>query len=231
MRGGGRRAKAPIVMTDSCELRGAPTGEKLEKGKAAELRGWIVRRVKDEGRRVVGWMERRRAETSRRKPERVTRRLRRARTILILCQGNVSRSVFATQVLATAVRDNAALSIRSAGLATEPGWRAHPRVVARCQALNIDVRSHRSVAVTAEMIKAADVVFVMEVSQLVAMTRRFLGARRKTFLLACLASDVPMDIEDPAGKPDPEVDACLDHVTRALEPVIGVLVGRKSSAP
>lgn len=218
-------------MTDSCELRGPAAGDELEKGKAAELRGWIVRRVKDEGRRVVEWMERRRAETSRRKPARVTRRLRRARTVLVLCQGNVSRSVFAAHVLATAVRDNPALSIRSAGLATEPGWRAHPRVVARCQALNIDIRNHRSIAVTAELVKAADVVFVMEVSQLVAMTRRFLSARRKTFLLACLAPDVPMDIEDPAGKPDPEVDACLDHVARALEPVIDVLVGRNGSAP
>lgn len=216
-------------MTDSSELRGAAAGEELETGKAAELRGWIVRRVKDEGRRVVEWMERRRAETSRRKPARVTRRLRRARTVLILCQGNVSRSVFAAHVLATAVRDNPALSIRSAGLGTEPGWRAHPRVAARCQALNIDIRSHRSVAVTAELVKAADVVFVMEVSQLVAMTRRFFGARRKTFLLACLAPDVPMDIEDPAGKPDSEVDACVDHVARALEPLIDVLVQRNGS--
>ena len=111
-----------------------------------------------------------------------------------------------------------------------PGWRAHPRVVARCQALNIDIRSHRSVAVTAEMIKAADVVFVMEVAHLVAITRRFLSARCKTFLLACLAPDVPMDIEDPAGKPDPEVDACLDHIACAVKPVIDVLVGRNGSA-
>jgi hypothetical protein len=37
-----------------------------------------------------------------------------------------------------------------------------------------------------------------------------------------------MDIEDPAGKPDVEVDACLDHVTRAVEPIVDVLVGRRA---
>jgi protein-tyrosine-phosphatase len=216
-------------MSDSSELPGAHPGEVLEKGKAAELRRWIVGRVRAEGRRVAEWMERRRAETSRRSPAPVLRRLRRARTILVLCQGNVSRSVFAANLLATAVRDNPTLSIRSAGLATEPGWRAHPRVVARCRSLNIDIRRHGSVAVTAEMIRAADVVFVMELSQLITMTRRFFSARRKTFLLACLAPDVPMDIEDPAGKPDSEVDACLDHVARAIKPVIDVLVKRNGS--
>jgi protein-tyrosine-phosphatase len=102
-------------------------------------------------------------------------------------------------------------------------------VVARCRALDIDVRGHASVAVTAAMVRSADVVFVMEVSHLVEMTRRFLMARPKTFLLTCLAPNVPRDIEDPAGKSDREVDACLDHVVRALKPVIEVL-GRRNGA-
>jgi protein-tyrosine-phosphatase len=76
------------------------------------------------------------------------------------------------------------------------------------------------------MIRTADLVFVMEVSQVTAMTRRFPGARSKTFLLTSLAPDVARDIEDPAGKPDGEVDACLDHVARALKPVIEVLARR-----
>jgi len=196
----------------------------------ATLRSRIVRGVRRAGSRLLDRLEARRAEAVRRTPVRVARRLRSARTVLILCQGNVSRSVFATHVLTAALQNGQAVPIRSAGLGTEPGWRAHPRVIARCAALNIDVRGHASVAVTAEMVRAADVVFVMEVAQLVDMTRRFPSARRKTFLLTCLAPDVPMDIQDPAGKADAEVDACLDHVARALKPLVEIFMRRDGAA-
>jgi len=190
------------------------------------VRDRIVRRVRRAGRYLLDRLETRRAEGIRRAPAPLARRLRTARSVLILCQGNVSRSVFAANVLAAAVKNGRTVLVRSAGLGTVPGWRAHPRIIARCQALGIDVRAHASVAVTAEMLREADVVFVMEVAQLVDMTRRFFTARRKTFLLTSLAPDVPMDIADPAGKPDPEVDACVNHVARALEPVIEIFVRR-----
>jgi protein-tyrosine phosphatase len=189
----------------------------------------IVRRVRRTGRYLLDRLETRRAEGLRRAPAPLVRRLWKARAALILCQGNVSRSVFAANLLAAALKDGRTVSVRSAGLGTVPGWRAHPRVIARCQALGIDIRGHASVAVTADMIRKADVVFVMEVAQLVDMTRRFFGARRKTFLLTSLAPDVPMDIADPAGKPDAEVDACMDHVARALDPVIEIFVRRGSA--
>jgi protein-tyrosine-phosphatase len=205
-------------MNTSGELRGAAAVTGM-------LLGRITQAVKDEARRLVERLERRRSEGVRRRPARFTRRLRRARTILVLCQGNVSRSVYAAHLLATALRGKARPAIRSAGLATVPGWRAHPRVAERCQVLNIDVRTHASVAVTAEMMKAADVVLVMEVSHLVAITRRFFGARRKAYLLTSLAPDVALEIPDPAGRPDPDVDACMDHVTRAVKPLIDILLG------
>jgi protein-tyrosine-phosphatase len=141
----------------------------------------------------------------------------------VLCQGNVSRSVLAAQLLSASVGAQPGVRIRSAGLGTQPGWRAHSRVIARCDLLGVDIRGHGSIPVTNAMVGEADVVFVMEVAQLVEMTRRFLGARSRTFLLTCLAPDDPLDIEDPAGKPDAEVDACLDHVTRASKPIIEAL--------
>jgi protein-tyrosine-phosphatase len=190
----------------------------------------VVRLARRQARWFLDWLETRRARAHRRRPSRVRRLLSRARSVLILCQGNVSRSVFAAHVLATAIRGERGPTIRSAGLGTQPGWRAHPRVIQRCHAMNIDVRAHTSVAVTAEMMRTADVVFVMELAHLVAVTRQFPAARRKTFLLTCLAPDVPMDIADPAGKPDPAVDACLDHVVRALGPVIEVLARQEPAA-
>lgn len=213
-------------MSDSRGGNGVTDREPAATTKASAWRAWALRKARGQGRRLLEWLETRRAQSHRRKPEWVTTRLLSAHAILILCQGNVSRSVFAANVLAAALKHQRAIAVRSAGLDTQPGWPAHPRVVAHCRALGIDIQGHASVAVTAAMVSAADVVFVMEVSHLVAMTRRFLRARRKTFLLTCLAREVPMDIEDPAGKPDPAVDACVDHVTRALKPLMDVFVLR-----
>jgi glycosyltransferase involved in cell wall biosynthesis/protein-tyrosine-phosphatase len=189
----------------------------------------VIRLLKNRGRWVVEHLERRRAEVLRRNPTRLAKRLRAARRVLILCQGNVIRSVFAAELLSAALKGRSRVTVQSAGLATLPGWRAHARVIARCRELGIDVRGHASVAATREMVKAADVVLVMEVSQLVAMTRRFFRDRRKTFLLTCLAPHVPMEIADPAGKDDAVVDCCLDHVTRAVSPLIEVLADREGA--
>jgi len=73
------------------------------------------------------------------------------------------------------------------------------------------------------MVKTADVVLVMEVSQLVVVRRRFHGARGKTFLLSSLAPDLSLEIRDPAGKGEEAIDACLDQIARAVKPVIDII--------
>jgi protein-tyrosine phosphatase len=185
----------------------------------------MVRLLKQRGRRLVERRERRRATLLRRKPDRLVRDLGRARSILVLCQGNVIRSVFAAQLLTQALREVRTIAIRSAGLSTRPGWQPHPRVIARCQALSIDVSRHASAPVTAAMLEAADLVLVMEVPQLVDVTRELFSARRKVFLLSSLAPDVPLEIADPAGKDDATVDLTLDHIARALGPMIEIIAG------
>jgi len=202
----------------------------MEESKGSTLRRLIIWRLWAAGRRLLERLERRRAEALRRKPTRLMRDLRSARSVLILCQGNVIRSVFAAQLLSAALEGRRSVSIRSAGLATVPGWRAHPRVIARCEDLNIDLRGHSSVAVTNTMVETADVVLVMDLSQLVVVSRRFFRARRKTFLLSCLAPDVPMEVEDPAGKDEAAVDACLAHIAQALRPVIEIITDRETTA-
>ena len=84
-------------------------------------------------------------------------------------------------------------------------------------------------AVTKAMVKTADVVLVMEVSQRVVVCRRFPEARRKTFLLSGLAPDVPLEIRDPAGKDEAALDMCLDQIARALKPVIAIITDRDTT--
>jgi protein-tyrosine phosphatase len=179
-----------------------------------------LRWAKSGARRLLEALERRRAEAVRRHPAALTRSLQAARSILVLCAGNVSRSVFAAHLLS---RVPGPVRIASAGLTTQPGWCAHPRVVIRARELHIDLSRHASVAVTPAMLRAADLVLVMDVGQLAEVTRRCPRARRKTFLLTSLAPDVPLEIPDPAGTDDATVDACLEHVTRAVRPLLEAL--------
>jgi protein-tyrosine-phosphatase len=196
----------------------------------ARERGRLVQWTKDAVRHVLERLEMRRAHSLRTNPVRLTSALRHARSVLVLCQGNVIRSVFSAHLLAAGLDGRRGVAVTSAGLATVAGWRAHPRVIARCADLDIDVRNHGSVHVTKAMMKAADVVLVMEVSQLVVVTRHFFAARRKTFLLTSLAPDVPLEIADPAGQSDAAVDGCLDQIVRAVQPLIEVLAGPDSRA-
>jgi protein-tyrosine phosphatase len=174
-------------------------------------------------RHLLERLEKRRAESLRAKPARLVKALRDARRVLVLCQGNVIRSVYSGQLLAAALDGRRGVTVESAGLATVAGWRAHPRVVARCAELNIDVRANGSVPVTEAMMKTADVVLVMEVAHLVVVSRHFFAARGKTFLLSSLAPDVPLEIADPAGQSDAAVDRCLDHIAHAVQPILAVL--------
>jgi protein-tyrosine-phosphatase len=190
----------------------------------------LLGQLKAIGRRIVEMLERRRAERLRRNPGPLVRGLRDARSVLVVCQGNVIRSVFAAHLLSAALEDRAPIVIRSAGLETVPGWRAHPYVGAYAANLQIDLRGHSSALATKTMVAAADVVLVMEVSQLVVVRRRFPGTRRKTFLLSALAPDVPLEIRDPNGKDEATFDACLDQIARALKPVIDIVRSANRSA-
>jgi len=91
---------------------------------APAWRARLVQRVRRQARRILDRVELRRAEAVRRRPASLVGRLRRARCVLVLCQGNVSRSVLAAQMLSLAAGPGG-VSIRSAGLGTVPGWRAH----------------------------------------------------------------------------------------------------------
>jgi protein-tyrosine-phosphatase len=191
----------------------------------------LARRMLDRGRDAVGRArERRRTRRLRRRPHAVLQALRRARSILIVCHGNVIRSGFAAGCLAAATRGRAPVATGSAGLEAAPGDPAHPSAVAKARELDVDLSGHRATRLTREIATAADVVFVMELSQLVLVRRRFPGTHRKTFLLSCLAPDVPLEILDPIGREPAAFDACFDHIVRSLRPIVRAICGDGAGA-
>ncbi len=199
------------------------TGGTRTAGAPAGLRG-LTGRV---ARRIFGTieqtLERHRMNRIRRHPEALAARLKSAKSVLIVCHGNIIRSAFAARQLAQALGDDALVSISSAGLEAVSGRPSHPTAVLTAAPLQIDLTRHSAAPLRPAAVATADVIFVMDVQQLVALCRRFPDARAKTFLLTCLASDRPLEVRDPVDGDETVFQACFDHISGATRPIIRLL--------
>jgi L-malate glycosyltransferase len=170
-------------------------------------------------------LERRRMNGIRRNPVALRAVLKTAKSILIVCHGNIIRSPFAATLIAQALGEQASVSIASAGLEATPGRAPHPTALLTAAACRVDLRSHVASPLDPELVAKSDVIFVMEIPHLLAMQRRFSQARAKTFLLSCLAPEMPLEIRDPVDGDELVFQACFDHISRAVRPLVRVLSG------
>jgi protein-tyrosine phosphatase len=93
------------------------------------------------------------------------------REILVLCQGNICRSPYAAAVLEELLRDRG-IQVGSAGF-LPPGRPAPPHAIAVARARGVDLGWHRSRAITPPMLRAADLVIVMEPAQRTRLRHEF----------------------------------------------------------
>jgi L-malate glycosyltransferase len=177
------------------------------------------------GRRISRTITHRRARHAmnriRRTPSQLRKILQSAKTVLVVCHGNIIRSAFAAELLRQ--RIGAGVRIHSAGLAAVTGAPSHPSAIRIAASCDVDLASHVASPLGADAIAKSDVIFVMEVSQLVAMHQHFPEARTKTFLLTCLASDTPLEIGDPVDGDDSRFRTCFNHISQAVDPIVGEL--------
>jgi glycosyltransferase involved in cell wall biosynthesis/protein-tyrosine-phosphatase len=181
--------------------------------------------------RVVGYprraisrvVERERMRQLRRDPAELTRALRAANRLLVVCHGNIIRSPYAAALLQRELAGRTSVTIRSAGLAAMAGRASHPHAIALAGEASLDLSHHAASPLSAEAVQDADVIFVMDVAQLVELATRFPDARGKAYVLSCLAPASRLDIRDPV---DGDVDVfrtCFAHVHEAVAPIVRVL--------
>ena len=184
----------------------------------------FARKVLEYGtRKTREAIERRQMNRIRRSPAALTRALKAGKSILIVCHGNIIRSPFAARSIAQALGDERSVSIASAGLEATPGRPPHPTALVTAAARRVDLSSHAASRLDPALVAKSDVIFVMEIPQLLALRQRFPEARAKTFLLSCLAPETPLEIRDPVDGDESVFQACFDHITRAVGPVVGAL--------
>ena len=175
------------------------------------------------GRKIRHAIERHQVNRIRRSPAALVEALRAGKNILVVCHGNIIRSPFAAYLLEQSLGDRPRVSIASAGLEALPGRPPHPTALRQAAERCVDLSAHAASRIERDRVAASDVIFVMDIQQLLVLRQRFPEARKKTFLLTSLAPETPMEIRDPVNGDESVFHACFDHITRAVRPLAGVL--------
>ena len=178
--------------------------------------GKLLRRVRRTPERLLHPLRRRNAiEALRARP--------RPQTILVVCHGNICRSPFAAALLA---RELAAhdMTVQSAGFAgfNRP---APPAAIAAAQRHGLDLGDHRSRLVTADLVRSADLIVVMEAAQQRSICERF-GRRPADVLILGDLDPAAVDtrtIYDPVNDGVEVFEQVYDRIARCVRELVAIL--------
>jgi protein-tyrosine-phosphatase len=146
-------------------------------------------------------------------------RIRAARSVLFVCQGNINRSAVAQQVLASCFRGPSKIqTIASAGFDRRPGRRTTSISRDAAAALHVDLTNHVSTPLTAGMLARFDLIVTMELRQVLGVADLDANAARNCIVLALLDPEGgPLDIPDPDGKSRSTFSAVYARIVRCVE--------------
>jgi protein-tyrosine-phosphatase len=147
-------------------------------------------------------------------------------SVLVICNGNIFRSPFAAAVLrrVLALRGLGRVRVESAGFAG-PGRPTPADAVAAAARRGIDLSQHASQLVMADVVRAADLILVMDALQRRMICERFGRNSRGVLLLGDFdpLSVASRAIEDPVEQ---EPDVCARvyaRIERCVEELAGAL--------
>jgi len=176
----------------------------------------LLRRVRRVPDRLLHPLRRRQAlEALRGRP--------RAKTVLVVCHGNICRSPIAAALLS---RELAPLGIevKSAGFLgfNRP---APAEAIAAAQRHGVSIVEHRSRVVTADVVRAADLIVAMDVAQRRLVCERF-GRRPGDVMVLGDFDPAPVDtrtIRDPVNASREVFDQVYERIARCVREVASVL--------
>jgi protein-tyrosine-phosphatase len=144
-------------------------------------------------------------------------------SMLFVCKGNICRSPFAAARAAQLLRESKVEDVRclSAGLRTTQAARPPCEACAAASRFALSLEDHVPLQLTGEMMRAHDVVFVMEADQFLTLRREYPEASARVFLLPLLdrsAEDghARYNIVDPFGQPAESFDLCYQRIDTIL---------------
>jgi glycine hydroxymethyltransferase len=161
------------------------------------------------------------------------------KTILFLCTGNVCRSPMAEGIFRHAVAGRGDFRIVSAGLGAVDGQPPTHHSVQAMKEIGIDISRQRSNALTAELVRSADLILGMTHSHTDTVMLLYPSAAEKTFLLREFDDTLEpyeKDISDPIGSPYQTYVECRDQIEQGIVTLLKFmeqqnLVGKSVNAP
>jgi RpiB/LacA/LacB family sugar-phosphate isomerase len=141
------------------------------------------------------------------------------KTILFLCTGNVCRSPMAEGIFRHAVKGRGEFRVLSAGLGATDGQPPTNHSVQAMREIGIDIAHQRSRALTAEMVRSADLILGMTHSHTDTVALLYPAAAEKTFLLREFDDTLEpyeKDISDPIGCAYPVYVECRDQIEQGI---------------
>lgn len=154
-------------------------------------------------------------------------------SVLFICQGNMYRSPFAAKLfsrqLPAGLRDR--VTVFSAGF--EAPGRPCPEFATMVAAeQNVDLAEHRSSLVSAELVREADLVVVMDPRHGEALSRRFPLQRDRVVVLGDFDPATPDSrvITDPVGRPPEVLRESYDRIARCTRALVKVIVAGAGSS-
>lgn len=157
----------------------------------------------------------------------------RCRHIVFVCHGNILRSAFAAALLIRELDADEELVVSSAGLHAQVAQPADPRGVEAAQLFAVDLRPHRAAPLTAELVRAADMLIVMDYANEAECRAWFPEAATKLRLLGSFDSRSrrrSVEIQDPYTLDDTGVSRCYDDVARCIDGLRAALRQRRDTA-
>lgn len=159
----------------------------------------------------------------RRRAARETLRTRALRSILVVCHGNICRSPVAAALLRQALGP-AGIRVESAGF-IGPNRPSPPAAVATAARHGVDLSDHRSRLLTADLVRSAELIVVMDAAQRREVCDRFGRSPRDVLLLGDLDPQpiATRTIRDPVEQPlevfeesYARIERCMRELARAI---------------
>jgi protein-tyrosine phosphatase len=107
--------------------------------------------------------------------------------------------------------------ISSAGTWTTPDISAPANAIQIAHKLGLNIESHRTSALSEQMLTSCDIVLVMEQGHQEAIYNEFPASRGKVHLFSKITDGLAYDIPDPAGKSNKEAEQIARQIYDLLE--------------